>query len=127
MDCISHCLEELRAKRAHLDEAIVALERLGAGGGVVKRRGRPPEWLRVAQAQASGDATERKPRAVKAAPKKTKKRQMSAEGKLAIQVGVALRQWKTANPDAGEEDLVKQREKIRQQLQRKGLVREGEP
>ena len=44
---------------------------------------------------------------------------MSAEGKLAIQVGVALRQWKASNPEAGEEDVAKQREKIRQQLQRK--------
>jgi hypothetical protein len=52
-------------------------------------------------------------------PKKAQKRRMSAEGKLAIQVGVALRQWKASNPEAGEEDVAKQREKIRQQLQRK--------
>lgn len=124
MDCIANCLVELRSKRQQLDEAIASLERLGAGGGVVKRRGRPPEWLRAAQAQSNGDTdtAELKPRAVKAAPKpakKEKKRRMSAEGKLAIQVGVVLRQWKTANPDAGEEDVAKQREKIRQQLQRK--------
>ena len=122
MDCIANCLVELRSKRQQLDEAIASLERLGAGGGVVKRRGRPPEWLRAAQAQTNGDIAELKPKAVKAAPKpakKEKKRRMSAEGKLAIQVGVALRQWKAANPEAGEEDVAKQREKIRQQLQRK--------
>lgn len=120
MNCIANCLVELRSKRQQLDELIIALERLGAGG-VAKRRGRPPEWLRAAQAQANGDTdtAELKPKAVKAAPKKLKKRQMSAEGKLAIQVGVALRQWKAANPEAGEEDVAKQRDKIRQQLQRK--------
>ncbi|MBX7134003.1 MAG: hypothetical protein K1X67_15125 [Fimbriimonadaceae bacterium] len=123
MSCITNCLEELRAKRQQVDEAIIALERLSAGGGAVKRRGRPPQWLRAAQAQSNGDTdtapAERKPRAVKAAPKKATKRQMSAEGKLAIQ-GVALRQWKAANPEAGEEDVAKQRERIRQQLVRKG-------
>lgn len=121
MDCIANCLVELRSKRQQLDEAIASLERVGAGGGVAKRRGRPPEWLRAAQAQTAGDTdtAELKPRAVK--PLKAKKRQMSAEGKLAIQVGVALRQWKAANPDAGEEDVAKQREKIRQQLARKSL------
>ncbi|MBX7134006.1 MAG: hypothetical protein K1X67_15140 [Fimbriimonadaceae bacterium] len=102
----------------NLDEAIALLERLGAGGAAVKRRGRRPNWLR-AHAGANGETdtatTEPKPRAVKAAPKKAKKRQMSAEGKLAIQVGVALRQWKAANPEAGEEDVAKQRERIRQQ------------
>lgn len=123
MDCIANCLVELRSKRQQLDEAIASLERLGAGGGVAKRRGRPPEWLRAAQLE-NGDPAELKPKAVKAAPKKAgakkeKKRQMSAEGKLAIQVGVALRQWKASNPDAGEDEVAKQREKIRQQLARK--------
>ena len=44
---------------------------------------------------------------------------MSGEGKLAIRTGVALRYWKAANPEASEEDVAKQRERIRQQLQRK--------
>ena len=38
-----------------LGEAITALERLGAGGGAVKRGGRPPQWPRAAQSQTTGD------------------------------------------------------------------------
>lgn len=121
MNSISNCLAELRSRRQQLDEAILLLERLGAGDAARKRRGRPPQWLAAAQAETNG-ATERKPRAVSPVPKKEKKRKMSAEGKLAIQVGVALRQWKAANPDAGEEQAAKQRERLRQQLQRKGTT-----
>lgn len=120
MNSISNCLAELRSRRQQLDEAILLLERLGAGAAR-PRRGRPPQWLAAAQAETAG-ATERKPRAVSPVPKKDKKRKMSAEGKLAIQVGVALRQWKAANPDAGEEQAAKQRERLRQQLQRKGTT-----
>lgn len=117
MDCILNCLTELRAKRQELNEAILSLERLSAGGGA-KRRGRPPKWLSAVQGD-SAEVTELRPKAAKPAPNKPKKRGMSAEGKLAIQVGVVLRQWKAANPDAGEEAIAKQRERIKQQLQRK--------
>ena len=60
-------------------------------------------------------------------PKKAKKRNLSAEGKLAIPVGVALRHWKAANPEASEEDVAKQRERIRQPAGAPGIVREGKP
>jgi hypothetical protein len=36
-------LPELRAEREHLEEAILALERIARGRG--KRRGRPPKWM----------------------------------------------------------------------------------
>jgi len=35
-------LSELRMERQHLDEAILALQRLATRG---KRRGRPPKWM----------------------------------------------------------------------------------
>ena len=49
---ITKILEELRQEHAQLEEAILSLERLAAGG---KRRGRPPAWL--AAAQQRGPAT----------------------------------------------------------------------
>lgn len=119
MDCIANCLAELRAKRQQLDEAIVALERLGAAGAA-PRRGRPPAWLRAVEVANDEIAEVKlKPKTAAKAPVKEKKRKMTPEGKLAIQVGVALRQWKAANPDASDEDVAKQRDRIRQQLQRK--------
>ena len=36
-------LDELRAERAQVEEAILVLERLAAGRG--RRRGRPPAWM----------------------------------------------------------------------------------
>ena len=44
---VAKLLEELRAERAQLEEAIISLERLAAGQG--KRRGRPPAWLVAAK------------------------------------------------------------------------------
>lgn len=41
-------LAELRQERAHVEEAIVVLERLALGHG--KRRGRPPAWMASATA-----------------------------------------------------------------------------
>lgn len=41
---IRQLLEQLIQERDQLDEAILSLERLGAGQG--KRRGRPPAWLK---------------------------------------------------------------------------------
>jgi len=40
---INRMLEELRAERAQVEEAIIVLERLAAGRG--RRRGRPPAWM----------------------------------------------------------------------------------
>jgi hypothetical protein len=78
-------------------------------------------WLRAA---AQGDsAAALQPKAVESKSKephtKPRKRKTSPEGKLAIRLGVALRHWKAANPEASEEDVAKQRERMRQQLQRK--------
>ena len=42
MDIIK-MLADLRTEREQLDEAIIALERLGLGRG--RRRGRPPAWM----------------------------------------------------------------------------------
>ena len=36
-------LSDLRSERQRLEEAILVIERLAAGGG--KRRGRPPKWM----------------------------------------------------------------------------------
>jgi hypothetical protein len=40
---ITRILAEMRLEREQLEEAIVALERLVAGGA--RRRGRPPAWM----------------------------------------------------------------------------------
>ena len=39
---INKILEDLRQEREQLEEAILSLERLAAGG---RRRGRPPAWI----------------------------------------------------------------------------------
>lgn len=58
---ITKILEELRVEREQLDEAILSLERLAAGG---KRRGRPPAWIAAVKQQNAAE---------QAAPVKTKK------------------------------------------------------
>ena len=50
-------LQELRAERSQLEEAIMAIERLAASGQG-RRRGRPPKWL-VAQKNAQPGAKRR--------------------------------------------------------------------
>ena len=40
---ITHMLSELRSELQHIEEAILVLQRLAAGGA--KRRGRPPKWM----------------------------------------------------------------------------------
>ncbi len=40
---INKMLQDLRAEREQIEEAILSLERLARGRG--KRRGRPPVWL----------------------------------------------------------------------------------
>ena len=44
---INSILDELRQEREQLEEAILSLERLAAGGA--KRRGRPPAWMALAR------------------------------------------------------------------------------
>jgi hypothetical protein len=53
---IANTLAELRLERERLGEAILALERLAAGGA--KRRGRPPAWM----TKLKNETTERRPR-----------------------------------------------------------------
>jgi hypothetical protein len=50
-------ITELQAERDRLDEAIQALERLSASGKL-RRRGRPPRWLKeeIERQAASGAA-----------------------------------------------------------------------
>ena len=40
---ILQMLEDLRLERQRIDEAILVVERLAAGGS--RRRGRPPKWM----------------------------------------------------------------------------------
>lgn len=60
-------IAELQAERHRLDEAIDALERLSAGK--VRRRGRPPSWLKdeILRQGPNSEAAE------EPAPNKTKK------------------------------------------------------
>ena len=47
-------IAELQAEKQRLDEAIQALERLSAGkAGRVRRRGRPPRWLKEEMQQSA--------------------------------------------------------------------------
>jgi hypothetical protein len=50
---ITKMLLELRSERAHIEEAILVLQRLATGKG--KRSGRPPKWM---TANAVGDGQE---------------------------------------------------------------------
>ncbi|MGD1072212.1 MAG: hypothetical protein ABSB15_18950 [Bryobacteraceae bacterium] len=53
---ITKILEDLRQERDQLEEAILSLERLAAGG---RRRGRPPAWIAAVrqQQQTAGKPT----------------------------------------------------------------------
>jgi hypothetical protein len=53
---IMKMLSELRSERAHLEEAILVLERLARGHG--KRRGRPPKWMSESRVQDQLSHTE---------------------------------------------------------------------
>ena len=46
---VGKIIGELRAERDGLDEAILALQRLGQQSGA-KRRGRPPAWMKKVEA-----------------------------------------------------------------------------
>jgi len=54
-------LKDLRAERDRLSEAITVVTRLAAGSGV-KRRGRPPAWLKSAGAAVNETATIAEPK-----------------------------------------------------------------
>ena len=57
---IEHILAELRAERAQIEAAILALEKLSIASH--KRRGRPPKWLaEIKAAGAARKAPDRKP------------------------------------------------------------------
>lgn len=71
MDLIK-MIEELRAEREAIDDALSILERL-ARTSAVRRRGRPPSWM-TAQIAAAEESTRR-------APSPVKTRTMSAEVK----------------------------------------------
>ncbi len=57
-------LNDMRREHAHLGEAILSLERLGAG---TARRGRPPAWVKAAQS-AEGPAPAARGKGDSAAP-----------------------------------------------------------
>jgi hypothetical protein len=64
---ILQMLEELRSERQRLEEAILVIERLAAGGA--KRRGRPPKWMAKVTV-ADSPETQPKKRSVSAAARK---------------------------------------------------------
>lgn len=53
---VNKMLQDLRAEREQIEEAILSLERLARGRG--KRRGRPPAWLASAKMQVGKKAEE---------------------------------------------------------------------
>jgi hypothetical protein len=57
---IEKMLQELKAEREALDEAILVLERLGRGQG--KRRGRPPAWMKTVKHQGRPPGSKNKPK-----------------------------------------------------------------
>ena len=61
-------LIELRMEREQIEEAILTLERLARGRG--RRRGRPPAWLKEAQAAIAEEVASQGEEAVPAAPKR---------------------------------------------------------
>jgi hypothetical protein len=57
---INKMLEELRAEREHVEEAIIVLERLARGQG--KRRGRPPAWMTTVKRRGRPPGSKNKPK-----------------------------------------------------------------
>jgi len=51
---LTNMLSELRSELQHIEEAILVVQRLAAGGA--KRRGRPPRWM-ASEAQPGGVAS----------------------------------------------------------------------
>ena len=72
---ITKILEDLRQEREQLEEAILSLERLAAGG---RRRGRPPAWIAAVRQKQQAVAA---PVPVKPAKsKKARKKAPASEG-----------------------------------------------
>lgn len=80
VDCtmdVAKLLAELRAERARIEEAIIALERLGG----MSRRGRKPAWMTDGDGnQESGEAEETTPRKRSFSPE-ARKRMAEAQRK----------------------------------------------
>jgi hypothetical protein len=70
---LTKIIADLRAERAQIEEAILALERLARGEG--KRRGRPPKWLSEANVTDSDSDSDAAP------AKKRKKRALTPEAR----------------------------------------------
>jgi hypothetical protein len=80
---VDKMLAELRMEREQIEEAILTLERLARGRG--RRRGRPPAWLKEAQAViaeevAKGDAGAPAPKRRGRPAGSTKAKQAAASG-----------------------------------------------
>jgi hypothetical protein len=72
---VTKILEDLRREHQQLEEAILSLERLAAGG---KRRGRPPAWLAAAQQTPTAPVAQRGPGRPAGSKNKTKKKRAPA-------------------------------------------------
>lgn len=82
---VDKMLAELRMEREQIEEAILTLERLARGRG--RRRGRPPAWLKEAQAViaeevAKGDTGTPAPKRRGRPVGSTKSKQAAASGEL---------------------------------------------
>jgi len=53
-------LADLRQERAHIEEAILTLERLASGRG--RRRGRPPAWMTAVKRRGRPPGSKNKPK-----------------------------------------------------------------
>jgi hypothetical protein len=53
-------LADLRQERAHIEEAILTLERLASGRG--RRRGRPPAWMTTVKRRGRPPGSKNKPK-----------------------------------------------------------------
>lgn len=60
-------LDQLRAERNAIEEAILVMERIAQGGG--KRRGRPPAWMQKTAPEASAPRRRGRPPGSKNKPR----------------------------------------------------------
>jgi hypothetical protein len=73
---ITKILEDLRQEKAQLEEAILSLERLAAGG---KRRGRPPAWMAAVKERGPGRQAGNNHNNINSNTKKVKSKDLSSE------------------------------------------------
>ena len=57
---ITKMLDELKAEREGVEQAIIVLQRIAAGRG--KRRGRPPAWMSQVKRRGRPKGSKNKPR-----------------------------------------------------------------